>query len=298
MLFLSLIFSCLSISRAHEFDRAAFSHTVPVRESSIAKPWWELYDDAMRAVDREDWRAALIALQQAVKQNPKSTSRARTYGMRFVEYFPYYYTGVAYYKLGDMSRALEYLDREGTRSGLKAGQFPLREIAFYKTAVNLALLQQQRLADEKREAAEEKPAALPAVTVPEPKPAPRLETSPTPPPAIEPPELTITRPRPNTIVRGEFVHVTGDVYDSHGIASITVEVNGHPVAIRIGEGGSGMQVDIKATTADQSRNLGLVVSFSTDVAVSLGETRILIRAANIRHQVVETTLSVNRTQPK
>jgi len=74
--------------------------------------WYEHYDRALRAIERSQWQEAIGALEQAIEEKDESSARARTYGMRFIAYMPYFYAGVAYYNLGDLENARRYLEME------------------------------------------------------------------------------------------------------------------------------------------------------------------------------------------
>ena len=57
--------------------------------------WYDYYLDARdKHIPAQQWDAALASLKQAVKLKPDSGVDERTYGMDFVDYFPYYYQGV------------------------------------------------------------------------------------------------------------------------------------------------------------------------------------------------------------
>ncbi|MBI4545585.1 MAG: caspase family protein [Gemmatimonadetes bacterium] len=74
--------------------------------------WYVYYDRGLRAIERSDWDGAIAALDQALKKNKSSSLKARTYGMRFIRYFPQFYLGVAYYNRGETDKALDHLKRE------------------------------------------------------------------------------------------------------------------------------------------------------------------------------------------
>ena len=74
--------------------------------------WYEYYHRAQRAIDRSDWDTAITELELAVTERSGYSRNARTYGVRFVRYFPYYYLGVAHFGAGDDEEARRYLDLE------------------------------------------------------------------------------------------------------------------------------------------------------------------------------------------
>ena len=85
---------------------------VSIASSPGVELWYEHYDRAVRHIEHSRWQEAIAALEQAIGEKEESSARARTYGMRFIAYMPYYYTGVAYYNLGDVENARRFLERE------------------------------------------------------------------------------------------------------------------------------------------------------------------------------------------
>lgn len=74
------------------------------------------------ALERGDLPEAVRLLSAAVKENPKeSTDRVKLYGMRYKEYVPHFFLGIAYSKSGDCFSAIEELtesERQGVAQGL------------------------------------------------------------------------------------------------------------------------------------------------------------------------------------
>jgi tetratricopeptide (TPR) repeat protein len=67
--------------------------------------WWEYYKNAKRLAEAQKWEEAINEYLNAICLNDTDRSRARTYGMHFIEYFPHRELGIAYYNLGDLKRA-------------------------------------------------------------------------------------------------------------------------------------------------------------------------------------------------
>lgn len=74
--------------------------------------WYRHYEFGLRAIESSEWRRAIDELRAAIEGRPEPSGNARTYRMRFIDYFPYYYLGAAHYSLGETDRAREYLERE------------------------------------------------------------------------------------------------------------------------------------------------------------------------------------------
>lgn len=77
-----------------------------------AETWYESYHKAEVALENESWGEALHHLNLALEQKPNSSANIRTYGMRFIQYFPFLKLGVAYYHLGQVEAALQAFDTE------------------------------------------------------------------------------------------------------------------------------------------------------------------------------------------
>lgn len=75
--------------------------------SVSAARWYKDYDEAKEAAKRGNWTAAIELLKQAIKEEPEPGERKRTYGMHFIEYYPYLKLGQAYLEIGNREAALQ-----------------------------------------------------------------------------------------------------------------------------------------------------------------------------------------------
>jgi tetratricopeptide (TPR) repeat protein len=73
-------------------------------------PWYVHYEKALNAQEENDWTGSIPLLQEALREKNVEAAKSRTYGLRFVNYFPYFHLGVAYYHLHDKYRALASFD--------------------------------------------------------------------------------------------------------------------------------------------------------------------------------------------
>lgn len=87
-------------------------HGAPLHEAPAEERWYVDYDAALRALERSDWETAIEKLESAIRKNPRSSLNARTYGMRYISYVPYFYLGVSHYNLRRNEEALRYFARE------------------------------------------------------------------------------------------------------------------------------------------------------------------------------------------
>jgi tetratricopeptide (TPR) repeat protein len=75
------------------------------------KEWYDHYGDALKLMAANRCPEALKELQGAIDLKP-APGEQRAYGMRFVDYYPYYQQGVCHMKLGDFSSASRLLNVE------------------------------------------------------------------------------------------------------------------------------------------------------------------------------------------
>jgi tetratricopeptide (TPR) repeat protein len=77
---------------------------------SAQTPWYVSYEKALSAQEQGDWRGSLALLKDAVAGKEMPKLKARTYGLRFVNYLPYFHIGEAYYHLKEKQKAIENFD--------------------------------------------------------------------------------------------------------------------------------------------------------------------------------------------
>jgi tetratricopeptide (TPR) repeat protein len=76
------------------------------------KEWYDYYGNAVKLVRADRCPEALKELQQAIELKPTPGEQQRTYGMTFIDYFPYYQQGLCYMKQGDFSGAVRLFNVE------------------------------------------------------------------------------------------------------------------------------------------------------------------------------------------
>jgi len=77
----------------------------------FADAWYESYEKGLEAIRQEQWQKAVGFMNDAIEEKPDSRANAKTYGLQFIDYFPYLYRGIAYSKLGNRTKALADLER-------------------------------------------------------------------------------------------------------------------------------------------------------------------------------------------
>jgi tetratricopeptide (TPR) repeat protein len=75
--------------------------------------WYDDYDAGLIAAKKGNWSAVAQKMTAAIGQLGKENSKARTYGMDFRNYRPYYYRGVAYLNLGKYEQAIADFEATG-----------------------------------------------------------------------------------------------------------------------------------------------------------------------------------------
>ena len=73
--------------------------------------WYDDYDAGLVAARQGKWSVVLQKMSAAIKGNPKEQDKAKTYGMNFINYHPYYYRGVANMNLGNYEAAIADFER-------------------------------------------------------------------------------------------------------------------------------------------------------------------------------------------
>lgn len=87
-----------------------------------AQEWYESYGEGVKAVKSQHWQQAVNHLTAALDGEPDSRAKKRMYGLQFIDYFPYLYRGIAYYKLGDLVRAKADLDKESNQGAIASAE--------------------------------------------------------------------------------------------------------------------------------------------------------------------------------
>lgn len=84
-----------------------------VLAATASASWYDDYDAGLIAVKKGNWSTVAQKMTAAIGQLGKENSKARTYGMDFRNYRPYYYRGVAYLNLGKYEQAIADFEATG-----------------------------------------------------------------------------------------------------------------------------------------------------------------------------------------
>ncbi|HEY6552828.1 MAG TPA: Ig-like domain-containing protein, partial [Vicinamibacteria bacterium] len=84
------------------------------------REWYESYLDARdKHIPAKRYAECLIALKEAVRQRPEPGLQIQTYGVQFLDYFPYYYMGICFQAMGEPKSAITNFDAEVAGGSIK-----------------------------------------------------------------------------------------------------------------------------------------------------------------------------------
>lgn len=72
--------------------------------------FYNYYTAGLEFMERQDWQRAIIEFKSAVSLEFEDVQRKRTYGTRFIEYYPHREMGIAHYMLGEIDLAKQELE--------------------------------------------------------------------------------------------------------------------------------------------------------------------------------------------
>jgi hypothetical protein len=98
---------CLSCAAQHGIEREG--HVYGTTKGVFRGRWWSYYERGGSFLKGGLYEQAAQDFEHAIGLRSEDAWTARTYGMHFVEYFPQRELGVAYYHLGQLDQAEEYL---------------------------------------------------------------------------------------------------------------------------------------------------------------------------------------------
>jgi tetratricopeptide (TPR) repeat protein len=92
--------------------KTVFLILLPLLTSALLQAqWYVSYEKGREAVKKGQWQQAVSQLTEAIDEASNSKAKKKMYGLQFIDYFPYLYRGVAYYRLGDLANARTDLEK-------------------------------------------------------------------------------------------------------------------------------------------------------------------------------------------
>jgi tetratricopeptide (TPR) repeat protein len=84
------------------------------------RSWYEYYLNARdRLIPNKRYPEAIASLEQAIKLKPDSALEEQTYGLQFIDYFPYFYQAKCYLALGDYNSTIRFLNFEQVKGKIQ-----------------------------------------------------------------------------------------------------------------------------------------------------------------------------------
>jgi hypothetical protein len=118
----------------------AVSAAVP----ASAKDWYKHYKDAETAIREDRCDDAMKDLQATIALKPESHRRVPSYGLEYLDYFPYYLQGICYLKKGDYRNALTRFNTDAHNGEILRSAYS-KDFVRYKTDAE-AMEKQDQLA--------------------------------------------------------------------------------------------------------------------------------------------------------
>ncbi|HUP66106.1 MAG TPA: hypothetical protein VM557_12590 [Thermoanaerobaculia bacterium] len=72
--------------------------------------WQTAYEDGIKAAQNGNWSVVVAKMTEAIREKPQE-GKVRPSGVVFVDYYPYYYRGMAYFELGEYEKAVADLTK-------------------------------------------------------------------------------------------------------------------------------------------------------------------------------------------
>jgi tetratricopeptide (TPR) repeat protein len=97
--------------------------------SFAVKEWYDYYLEARDdRIPAKQYPEAIKSLEAAVRLRPASALNEQMYGLRFVDYLPYYWLGVSYQRTGDFNSAIRMFNIEEKQGAIRKSESLYREL--------------------------------------------------------------------------------------------------------------------------------------------------------------------------
>jgi hypothetical protein len=107
----------------------------PIESEIFLGNWWNYYNRGLKEFDQGNLAAAERDFREALKFHPEESARARTYGVRFQEYYPRVELGAVLYESGRFQEAIPVL-----QESLKSASFEQTKFYLHESRRKVALM--------------------------------------------------------------------------------------------------------------------------------------------------------------
>ena len=83
-----------------------FSFLIIISPIRAIEKFYTYYDKGVKFMEKGEWERAIEELKSAISLEFEDAKRKRTYGTRFIKYYPHRDIGICYYNLGDFNDAM------------------------------------------------------------------------------------------------------------------------------------------------------------------------------------------------
>lgn len=106
-------------------------------------PWYYHYELGLALKQKDDWQRALDSFISALDNRDRPQKFSRIYGMWFIDYYPYYYIGLAHYHLGNWKCADSSFQLSQMMEDIPKDSVEFRDLAEFKADSEKHILDQK-----------------------------------------------------------------------------------------------------------------------------------------------------------
>jgi len=131
-----------------------------------AEKFYNYYENGLEYMKLGDWHRAITEFQSAVSLEFEDAARKRTYGTRFIKYYPHREMGIAYYKLNQLEQAGSELRLSLAYKKSKKAQTYLEQLSGSKTVDYSLKKEEIKKAEVEKKEIEKKIEPVPVIKTP------------------------------------------------------------------------------------------------------------------------------------
>ncbi len=107
---------------------------------SLFAEWYKDYESAQKMIKKGQWEDAIPRLRTALAEQRDEANNIKFYGMKFDDYFPHFYLGMAYFGLKDYRNALVEFEQSEKTGAIKQRPDLFKQLTDAKTITRAQLL--------------------------------------------------------------------------------------------------------------------------------------------------------------